>query len=136
MRDHYADLKYNRAEFEQAPNQGIQSLREGGEGRRHLFPEQHMAAVGVSQASPKGLGTLRETGEGRRFLRPDDHIAEQQKEMEAMQQGIRPASSAPRERCGEELHHVSDTSMTYMGVSAPAEEAPIGGERRRHGSQA
>jgi len=81
------------------------------------------------------MTTLRESGEGRRFLPCHDNIMAQQKELEAMQQGVKPANLAPRERFGEEVRHVSDTSMTHLGVSAPNEEAPIGGERRRHANQ-
>lgn len=135
MRDHYADLKYHRAEFEQAPNQGITSLREGGEGRRHFAQELHNAASPGQSPPPKEGQGQRENGEGRKFLGCDDHIAQQQKELEAMQQGFKPAASTRRELGGGELGHVSDTSMTYLGVSAPAEEPPIGGDRRRHASQ-
>jgi len=125
-RDHYDDLKHRRNEFKEDANCGIISGRAGGEGRRHIFPKQNMVHAGLSSAEPQGIQTLRETQEGRRYIAPEDHIRDE-KQMDAVQNAARGARTA----VGGPSHHVSENHMAYQGCT-DQDDAPIGGERRRH----
>mmetsp|Transcript_16622 Transcript_16622/g.29106 ORF Transcript_16622/g.29106 Transcript_16622/m.29106 type:complete len:360 (+) Transcript_16622:52-1131(+) len=126
-RDHYQDLKNQQNEFKEDRNNGIQSGRAGGEGRRHLFPKQNMVHMGLSSAEPQGIQTLKDTQEGRRYIAPEDHIRDQQQDaMEA----VNTARSA-RTAVGGPSHHVSESHMAYYGC-ADQDDPPIGGERRSH----
>lgn len=133
-RDHYSDLKFQRKEFKEAPVQGIQSLRLGGEGRKHLFPKENMVASGVSSSGPVGIQTMKPGGEGRRFIDCHDHLFEQKRDLEA--HGNEPAVPSPRQmspRCTPNpVRHVSETNMSYQGLSEPRVEAPLVGDRKRH----
>lgn len=55
-------------------DEGIETLRPGGEGRRHIVPEAHMLNEGVADVGEEGIETLKPGGEGRRHLRPEDHF--------------------------------------------------------------
>lgn len=55
-------------------DEGIESLRPGGEGRRHILPEDHMINEGVADVGEEGIETLRPGGEGRRSIQPEDHF--------------------------------------------------------------
>mmetsp|Transcript_48056 Transcript_48056/g.153370 ORF Transcript_48056/g.153370 Transcript_48056/m.153370 type:complete len:369 (-) Transcript_48056:126-1232(-) len=130
-RDHFADLKHQRNDFKEAPKLGIQTMRPGGEGRRHLPTQHNMVSCGVSAAEPRGIQTLKPTGEGRRYLACDDHLMEQKKELEAIEQGG--YAPPPPMRAGADAGpHVSDTHMCALGVADPPREAPVAGDRRRH----
>jgi len=130
QRDHYQDLLMRQKEFQEVPNLGLESMRPGGEGRRHLVPKEHMAVTGVSNVEAVGIESLKTGGEGRRHFTPQDHLMEQQREMEALAQ--RPASAGPVTPHVPE-NHVSRSHLTYQGIAGDeVVEAPIGGERRRH----
>eukprot|EP00931_Biecheleriopsis_adriatica_P008349 TRINITY_DN109550_c0_g1_i1.p1 TRINITY_DN109550_c0_g1~~TRINITY_DN109550_c0_g1_i1.p1 ORF type:complete len:364 (-),score=86.06 TRINITY_DN109550_c0_g1_i1:104-1195(-) len=137
MRDHFQDLKYHQNEFKEAPNLGIQSLRVGGEGKKHLFPKQNMVASGVSAAEPQGIETLKDQPEGRRYIACPDSIMQQRQENEEHQRAGYAISSRPqatpgvRTAAGGPTRHVSENHFAHFGCT-DAEEAPIGGERRRH----
>mmetsp|Transcript_343 Transcript_343/g.1533 ORF Transcript_343/g.1533 Transcript_343/m.1533 type:complete len:376 (-) Transcript_343:68-1195(-) len=127
-RDHYNDLLLGRNEYsEEDRRNGIVSNRAGGEGRRHLQPDTHMASFGVSTVD-------RPSSPSKRYLGCDDHLMAQKKDLQA---GLHNAVS---ERLGLSTRasdngpsaHPSDSSLVHHGVSETAEQAPIGGERRRH----
>lgn len=129
-RDHYVDLRMQRHEFKEARPLGIGTMREGGEGRRHIYPESNMINGGVSKSDPRGIQTLKHGGEGRRYLGCRDNVGEHRKDMEAEARG---ESASPR--CQEkqegiryigDVHHFVDT-----GTAVPPVEAPVGGERNR-----
>lgn len=125
--DNYYDLKMQRGEFEEAPVQGIQSLRPGGEGRKHIDHGSNMLTYGVSAASPEGITAMRPRGVGRRHLHCDDHMwpePEGSHAGSAIARGERSARTS--------LGHVCDSSMTHLGVAEPPAEPHVGGTRRRH----
>lgn len=125
--DNYYDLKLQRGEFEEAPVLGIQSMRRGGEGRRHLDPGSSMLHAGVSTASPEGIQSLRDRGEGRRHLHCEDHLWPEPTGPPAgseVLQGMR----SPRTMYG----HVGDTNMSALGTADPPSEQALGITRRRH----
>mmetsp|Transcript_31567 Transcript_31567/g.84326 ORF Transcript_31567/g.84326 Transcript_31567/m.84326 type:complete len:338 (-) Transcript_31567:222-1235(-) len=86
-RDHYNDMLERRAEFAEVQNMGIQTMRIGGEGRRHIAHGNNMDYSGVSKSSPVGIQTMKESGEGRRYHGCTDHLAMQALEMEAINRG-------------------------------------------------
>jgi hypothetical protein len=137
-RDHYADLLQKRNEFKEPEPRGIATQRAGGEGRRHIFPEDNMVNSGLSNAYPKGIETLK-AQEGRRYLTCKDHLLEQQKELEAIERGQQPALRRPRQG-PESVRYGGQGVATILNCDdpknplnkAPVNEAPIGGERKRH----
>lgn len=54
--------------------EGIETLRPGGEGMRHIFAEDHMMNEGIADVGEQGIETLRLGGEGRRSIQPEDHF--------------------------------------------------------------
>lgn len=137
-RDHYNDLLERRKEFKEVEPRGIVSMRVGGEGRRHIFPEDHMVNSGVSGAYPQGIETMKEH-EGRRYLGCKDHLLEQQRELEAMQRGVPPTVHRPRQG-PESMRYGGQGMATILHCDdpknplnkSPIVEQPIGGERKRH----
>jgi len=132
-RDNFCDLKYQRNEFKDPPNLGIQTMRMGGEGRRHIPTPHNMACCGVSEANVQGIQTLKASGEGRRYLACNDHLMEQKREMQKESQ----ASDVPVKPCSprtgvDPVRHVSECHMSALGLAEPPVEAHIGGDRRRH----
>lgn len=127
-RDHYNDLKYQRNEFVEAPNTGIVTNKPGGEGRRHLHQETNMVSFGVS-------GVDVPQNEGRRYLGCNDHLMEQRKELEAgLHNAVvgRGKGAGPRSADGTASHANNQCSLSCHGIPTQQEEAPIGGERRKH----
>lgn len=137
-RDHYSDLLERRKEFKEPQLRGIATMRVGGEGRRHIFPEDHMVNNGVSAAYPQGIESLKEH-EGRRYLSCKDHLLEQQRELEAMQRGVPPILNRPRQG-PESIRYGGKGMATILHCddpknplnTAPISELPIGGDRKRH----
>lgn len=125
QRDHYRDLKLQQNEFKEAKQHGIESGREGGEGRKHIFPKQNMVCAGMSAAEPQGIETLRNTPEGRRYIPATDNIRDNM-EVAWQQPPIRTAVGGPS-------HHVGESHLDRADLGCVNnEEMPIGGERRRH----
>jgi len=125
-RDHYDDLLMQRNEFKEAPVHGIQTMRVGGEGKKHIFPQDNFENSGVSKAQPRGIQTMKNTPEGRRYLQCKDHLS-----WELHGGGEEPPATASRVR-PENTPHVSRDQMASPGVSGPRAEPHIGGERRKH----
>eukprot|EP00930_Biecheleria_cincta_P100236 TRINITY_DN9186_c0_g1_i3.p2 TRINITY_DN9186_c0_g1~~TRINITY_DN9186_c0_g1_i3.p2 ORF type:complete len:355 (+),score=65.17 TRINITY_DN9186_c0_g1_i3:42-1106(+) len=126
QRDHYRDLKLQQNEFKEAKELGIQSGREGGEGRRHIFPKQNMVCAGMSAAEPAGIQTLKDTPEGRRYIPAQDNIRDNMEVAWQQPPAIRTAVGGP-------AHHVGESHLDRGDLGCiNNEETPIGGERRRH----
>jgi len=127
-RDHYSDLLQQRNEFTQARTEGIVTMREGGEGRRHIPQKDRMVSLGVSDVA------AHTQGEGRRYIGCQDNFAQQSGE--ARTQGIfSTREGGEGRRCSKQTaQHVSGNSMFQQGCSAPEQEPHIGGDRRRHTS--
>lgn len=120
-RDSYGDLKYNRNQFAEAPTQGIVSMRDGGEGRRHIGQKDNMIHCGVSDVRA-------ETNEGRRYIGCKDNLGT---DMHAANTQCKTPSSSTR-ASDRPTQHVSESHMAEQGTSEPLAEPHIGGERRRH----
>mmetsp|Transcript_119715 Transcript_119715/g.233057 ORF Transcript_119715/g.233057 Transcript_119715/m.233057 type:complete len:371 (-) Transcript_119715:256-1368(-) len=132
-RDNFGDLKYQRNAFKDPPNLGIQTMRPGGEGKRHIPAKHNMVCCGVSEANVQGIETLKASGEGRRHLACNDHLMEQKRDMLKETQ----ASNVPVKSCSQRagvdpVRHVSESHMSAQGLAEPLVEAHIGGDRRRH----
>lgn len=127
--DNFHDLKMQRGDFRDAPVLGIESMRPGGEGRRHFGHgnSSNMVAAGVSDAAPAGIQTMRQQGEGRRYLQCDDHMWPEPNGPPPGSQMLRGDRSSRTA-----LGHVCDSNMSAFGVAEPPVEPHIGGTRRRH----
>jgi len=141
LRDHYGELLERKGEFKEAQPRGIATMRVGGEGRRHIFPKDHMENEGVSKGDPRGIESMREQGEGRKYLECKDHLFMQQREREAQQRGEPLAVSRPRQGLEAASTRNGGYNMAnclhgdepnYPGNREPICERPIGGERKKH----
>lgn len=138
-RDHYGDLLERKNEFREAQPRGIATMRLGGEGRRHLYPEDHMENDGVSNSAPAGIETGRVGGEGRKHLTCKDNLFVQQRELEAWQQGVTPQRLRPKQPLesfrsgGQDMARIlsADTPDSPLNQD-PIKEPWIGGDRKRH----
>jgi len=119
-RDHFGDLKMQRNEFAQHRNEGIQSLRVGGEGRKYNNPGSHFKD-GVADVAPQGIQSLKAGGEGRRYLAPEDHL------MVDLRQ-----DNPPVEQKGLIRTKMTEHNMVDLGTANPGQEPNVGGERKRH----
>jgi len=132
-RDNFHDLKYQRNEFKDPPNLGIQTMRPGGEGKRHIPTKHSMVCCGVSEANVQGIQTLKASGEGRRYLACNDHVMEQKREMQKESQDFDGPVEVCSPRTGvDPVRHVSESHMSAQGLAVPPVEAHIGGDRRKH----
>mmetsp|Transcript_5596 Transcript_5596/g.13134 ORF Transcript_5596/g.13134 Transcript_5596/m.13134 type:complete len:366 (-) Transcript_5596:415-1512(-) len=126
-RDHYGDLIFGRNEFGQEANSGIVSNREGGEGRRHLQPQGNMTSFGVSNVDADHESPRK------RWVGCDDHLMQQKNDLQA---GLNRAVNDHRGRAvrtaDNGMAHPTDSALKHWGIPVDNEEAPIGGERRRH----
>lgn len=113
---------------------GIESLKPGGEGKKHLFPRNNMDSSGMSTVGPVSIASLKEAGEGRRYIRPDDHIMHQRQELQALQRGEEIAAIPYRKAGGGLSPHVSDSNLKgSCGLTGEdAKQLPVAGDRRRH----
>lgn len=130
-RDHYDDLLKQKKEFAGFRAEGIQTLRVGGEGRRHLFPQENMDCFGVAASEPKGIQSLKGEGEGRRYLSCVDHLVD-------MGTGGPPPENIGIQSWrpgGEGARHIHPEDCLALGLApTPSDEPQIlaGGERKRH----
>jgi len=140
-RDSYHDLKMENREFADVDHHlqlGIQSMRIGGEGRKHIEHPTSMVNMGLSAAEHRGVQTMKEGGEGRRYHRCHDNVAEQKYELQA--NDLEPPIAEQRP-IPEPEKHVSHHRMAGPGTSDPASGHQecgqrceyIGHHRRKHG---
>lgn len=132
VRDHYHDLLMHEKEYTEAPVEGIESLRPGGEGRRHIPCPDHMMNEGIADVGEEGIETLRPGGEGKRHIYCEDHLVPGG-EGPLIPRGIETLKAG-----GEGKRHINVIDhMVNDGVAIPHEKGlfgdpTIGGERKRH----
>jgi hypothetical protein len=131
-RDRLGDLLAQRNEFEGVPAIGLQSMRNGGEGRRSLKPQDNMDAMGLSNSTVQGIQSLKGTGEGRRFIAPEDHVASQKRDMEAEYRGDVVVQRPPPAPATGMKHILTPDHVDFAGESLPLVEPNIGETRRKH----
>lgn len=117
-RDNYGDLVQQKGQFAEVPAMGIQSMRDGGEGRRVLRPRDQMIAQGVSDVDQQGVQSMKPGSEGRRYLTCDDHIGAQKREQQKILDG-------------EQQFEAYDPSTEFCGTSGSG-QVRHGGEGMRH----
>eukprot|EP00928_Gymnodinium_smaydae_P089094 TRINITY_DN73096_c0_g1_i1.p1 TRINITY_DN73096_c0_g1~~TRINITY_DN73096_c0_g1_i1.p1 ORF type:complete len:345 (-),score=44.31 TRINITY_DN73096_c0_g1_i1:122-1156(-) len=130
-RDSFRDLIEHKKEFEDPEphmNLGIETLRPGGEGRKHFQEDKNIEGCSITP-SPKNTAVG-----GRKYLGCKDSVSEHRAQLDAAAKGLAPHPTEPIRRLagGPPDKHVSNTKMAQMGIAEPEFEPHIGGERKRH----